>query len=509
MIFDVRKIFSVIDELLLFGVAILFIANPLAGRSHDVLKSIQSLNSSITRGNFELLAKVVADINSSDGNDQTALHIATQAGDLLAVKSLLQLGADPHLTDGWGRTPFDYAERQTQPSQLSIIHLRIASLLLEKMSGIDGIDRGGWSPLLWAIAAGDFQRVEQLLDAGASFTLWGDNGVASLACQLGDQRILKIIEAHIDTTTATPRDRFLLAIETGNQPQVEQAIAELTEDELANVGVIYDSFIYSLVNGHREAASFLSRYLTEINVNVMLNFYGTPLQHAITTGQLEIAHELLVQHGANPNLVADSGHSPLMDAIRLRHLAFAHTLLDYGADASYVSQGYSTSISALNEAIVSGDLELTRRIIEVVGDLNRQKRGRPPMLIATSHGDSDMLELLISYGGNVNVIDKQSNLSSCLHVTACQGNIDKAQLLLSYGAHLNATNHYGDTPLMTATLMNQPDMVQFLLDYGADHRLVNDQDRTALDMARSALNLRVGDKENVLKIIKLLEDAES
>ena len=487
-------------KILLFAVAVLLPARPLTGRSHDILKSIQSLNNNISRDNFDLLAKVVAEINFTDDKGRTPLHLAVQAGDLPAVNSLLRLGADPQITDVLQLTPFDYAEQQTPPSQPSVVHMSIASLLLEAMNGINGLDQGGWSPLLWAIAAGDVQRVKELLDAGALFILWGNNGIASLARQLQDREILKIIEAHLDAQTTAPSAMLLLAIETDNQPQVEQSITELTEDKM-----IDSMFLYSLTHGHHEAISILGEHLND--VNVMLDFHGTPLQHAINAGQIELAHSLLVERGANPNLVARNGHSPLMDAIRNKHFNFAHTLLDYGADASHINQGYSSSISALAEAIMSGNLELTKRIIEVIGDVNQPIRGQLPMLIAINQNNTEMLRLLISYGGNVNLRgSEQGKLPTCLHSVACLGNIENAQLLLDYGADLNATNMYGETPLMIATSINLPDMVQFLLEQGADHRFVNSQGRTALDIAGITLNW--WPREKVAKIIDLLEKAE-
>ena len=488
-------------KVLFFVVAVLLPAQPLTGRSHDVLKSIQSLNNNITRDSFDLLAKIIAEINFTDDKGKTPLHLAVQAGDLPAVKSLLQLGADPQLTDALQLTPFDYAEQQTPPSQPSIVHMSIASLLLETMNGINGVDRGGWSPLLWAIAAGDVQRVKELLDAGTQFILWGNNGIASLARQLQDKEILKIIETHLNAKTTASSAMLLLAIETDNQSQVERSIAELTKDEM-----IDSVFLYSLTHGHHEAAWILSEHLSD--VNVMLDFHGTPLQHSINAGQIELAHSLLVKRGANPNLVARNGHSPLMDAINNKQFNFAHTLLDYGADASHVSQGYSSSISALTEAIMSGHLELTKRIIEVIGDVNRPIRGRLPMLIATNQGNTEMLQLLISYGGDVNLrSNHQGNMPTCLHSVVCLGDLENAQLLLDHGADLNAASKYGETPLMTAVLVKLPDMVQFLLERGADHRVVNSQGRTALDMAR--VGLIYGSAEKAVKIINLLEETEN
>ena len=483
----------------LLAVAVLLLSQSLMGNSRDLLSSVQLLKNSVGRDKFDLLTRIIANINSTNDNRQTALHLVVQSGDFSAMESLLQLGADPHLTDGQNMTPFDYIEQQIQQSsQLTVVQMRIASMLLEKMNGIDGVDQGGWSPMLWAIAAGDIQRVEELFKAGAQVVLWGNNGVASLARQLQDKGILKIIETYLDPETTTAKDHLLLAIENNNQPQVKQLIARLTKDD-----AIDDAFLYSLSHGHQDAAILLSEHLSDINV--ILNGRGTPLHQAINADQLKLAHILLVKHGADPNVVAPSGYTPLMSAIMYGHFGFAHTLIDYGADASYFdSQDYWT-FSALEEAIISGNLEITRRILELVGDINRQTSGRPPMATAATHGDIDMLKLLISYGGDVNAKNSINNFESCLHIVARRGEIEKAQLLLDYGADINATTKgYIDSPLTQATLKNLPNMVKFLLQRGADHRLVDLRGKTALDLAK----LMVRRKE-VLEIINLLEEAHN
>lgn len=483
-------------KMLLLALAVLLPSQSLRGSSRDLLASIRLLKNSVSRDKFDLLTRIIGNINSSDDNRRTALHLVVQTGDFSTTESLLQLGADPHLTDAQNMTPFDYLEQQIQQSsQLSVDQMRIASLLLEKMNGIDGVDQGGWSPLLWSIAAGDIQRVEQLFDAGAHFILWGNDGVASLARQLQDKRILKIIETYLDPATTTTKEHLLLAIENNNRPQVEQLIARLTKDD-----AIDEAFLYSVSQGHQEAALLLSEHLSDINV--MLDSRGTPLHQTINAGQLELAHTLLVKHGADPNVVAANGYTPLMSAILYGHFTFAHTLLDYGADTSYFdSQGYWT-FSALEEAIISGNLEITHRILELVGDINRQTCGRPPMATAATHGDIEMLRLLISYGGDVNTKNSQNHFESCLHIVARQGEIEKAQLLLDYGADINATTKgYNDTPLITAMLRNLH-MVKFLLQHGADHRLVGFQGKTALDLAKTMVR-----SDEILEIINLLEEA--
>lgn len=68
---------------------------------HAVLPEKASITSII------LLLEAGADINARDSLKRTALHRAAEYGHIEAVKVLLAQGANPHLIDHTGRTPWD------------------------------------------------------------------------------------------------------------------------------------------------------------------------------------------------------------------------------------------------------------------------------------------------------------------------------------------------------------------------------------------------------------------
>ena len=69
-----------------------------------------------------------------------------------------------------------------------------------------------------------------------------------------------------------------------------------------------------------------------------------------------------------------------------------------------------------------------------------------------------------------------------LHEAAEAGRTDIVQLLLDAGADVEASDKYGRTPLHTACEFGNTTTVQLLLEQGADPNARNKWDRTPLDL---------------------------
>ncbi|XP_065573428.1 putative ankyrin repeat protein RF_0381 [Artemia franciscana] len=60
------------------------------------------------------------------------------------------------------------------------------------------------------------------------------------------------------------------------------------------------------------------------------------------------------------------------------------------------------------------------------------------------------------------------NCAQCLHHAVSKGKQNLCQLLISYGANVDEINMNCETPLVTAILANNSDMVKYLLESGAN-----------------------------------------
>jgi uncharacterized protein len=121
-------------------------------------------------GVFETLLNARGiDLEAKARNGDTALMIASFKGNLAAVKSLIDKGAEVNKT-GW--TPLHYAA--------SIGNNDIVSLLLEKSAYIDAESPNKTTPIMMAARAGHIMTVKLLLDEGADATLKNDAGMTAI-----------------------------------------------------------------------------------------------------------------------------------------------------------------------------------------------------------------------------------------------------------------------------------------------------------------------------------------
>lgn len=110
--------------------------------------------------------------------------------------------------------------------------------------------------------------------------------------------------------------------------------------------------------------------------------------------------------------------------------------------------------------------------------------GETPLMLAAIRGNKDAVERLIRVGAQIN---RQG--WSPLHYAASgtsDAQVEIAKLLLAKGANINARSPNGTTPLMMAAGNGSAQMVQFLLESGADATLVNDQNLDAKDFAKNS-----------------------
>lgn len=88
------------------------------------------------------------------------------------------------------------------------------------------------------------------------------------------------------------------------------------------------------------------------------------------------------------------------------------------------------------------------------------KFGRTSLHLASSRGDTEIVELLLEAGAKVN--DKNKFGWTPLHLASRQGHIEIVQMLLKAGADPGAKNKFGRTPLDYAVKYQHTDIVRML-----------------------------------------------
>jgi len=129
------------------------------------------------------------------------------------------------------------------------------------------------------------------------------------------------------------------------------------------------------------------------------------------------------------------------------------------------SHHFYTRETALIEAASHGHTEIVELLIERGADVNMKGEAwYGPLHVASAGGYVDTVQLLLEHGADVNLFHHDKPL----HYAAKHGHIEVAEMLLAHGAHLDAKGMDEQTPLGTAVSNGQVEMVKYLLSKGAD-----------------------------------------
>lgn len=162
--------------------------------------------------------------------------------------------------------------------------------------------------------------------------------------------------------------------------------------------------------------------------------------------------------------------SPLAQAIEDNNIAKARNLLT--KDKSLVNKVFEGSPNTpLFWAIEVGKINMVDLLISFGANVN-VKSGmfhEPPLFKAIEGGHLDIVELLIKNGADINSSDKTFGDSS-LFIACSARKDDIVKYLLAHGAKVNFKNADHKTPLHVAMTYNS---VKYLLQYGAK---CNEQD---------------------------------
>lgn len=133
-----------------------------------------------------------------------------------------------------------------------------------------------------------------------------------------------------------------------------------------------------------------------------------------------------------------------------------------------VTQSQSDGTTALHWAIYYNDLELVERLIDLGADVKaRNTYGATPLSQAAIIGNTEVIEALLDAGAEAD--ERGADDQTALMIIARTPNVEAAKLLVKRGADVNHVEQWrGQTALMWAAAQQQPQMLEFLIEAGAD-----------------------------------------
>ncbi len=179
----------------------------------------------------------------------------------------------------------------------------------------------------------------------------------------------------------------------------------------------------------------------------------------------------------------------LIYSIKKGNIKNVKNLLSKGASPD----GYISSFGKIKPALITAVRTANYKIVEILlkNGANPDFKGNADTspLIETCFADDNLnkhfkiLKLLIKFGADVNM---QVYGDSALASAVMKGNVKVVKYLVEHGANVNTVDLFGNTILINlCNLKNeQYEIAKYLIKKGADIRIKNHRNLTALDYAK-------------------------
>jgi ankyrin repeat protein len=449
---------------------------------------------------------VGASILAAAGVDSTRLVNAVKNRDLATVRTLLKQHADPNAPDVDGTTPLIWAAHNGDSET--------GRLLIAAGANVKATNRYGVNALIEAATLGDATMMEALLKAGAdpNATYGAGETPLMLAARTGNLNAVRLL---IDRgANVNGADEFkgytpLLFAAAENQPEV----AKLLIEHGADVNAPSRKFEF----GDLKSAS--GGALMERAEGGM-----TPLQYAAREGNLETGR-VLIAAGADVNAPEPQhGFTPMLIAIYNGKYDFTALLLEHGAnvdDGSLYMAIELRNMDTYSNHPNPPETDRTLTATDVIklllargADPNQVFDKKPPQIQtqgtvvvppgatpfyrAVKAADLTVMRMLLDKGANAGIAIKNGGTPLMLAAgggparaqeeevvdkTGRADPVEVIQMILDAGADINAVNDQQNSALHLAALRGSDKVVQYLISRGAKVDLKNKQGKTPAEVA--------------------------
>lgn len=459
------------------------------------------------------LIKDGADVNGTLSDGTTALHWAVRADDAEMAELLIGAKIDVNAKDPDGVTPLALACANANPVMVR--------KLLAAGADANTADPAGETVLMIAARVGNLDSVKALVDAGAAVNAKdreADETALMVAVRANHADVVKLMLDHgaeVDAVTRagkTPARRPPNAgggshgagIVRGGWP--DRGYQEATPGGMT-------ALLYAARDGRLEIVRMLLGAGAELKRDDVNKI--SPFAMAITNNHMDVA-QFLLERGADVTERDNWGRTPLWEAVEMRNLE---------TDRSGRNGVNRAEVLKLIEAIVAKGADVNARTAEIpplrrfimgLGDLSWVDfTGQTPFLRAALSGDVTVMKLLLAHGADPNIptFAGSTSLMAASGINWMGGQtyteskeslMEAVKICLDHGADVNAENSMGLRAIFGAVNRGSDDIVQLLVDKGAEIDLKDKENRTLMMWAEGVF-LATNPPERKPSTVALLE----
>lgn len=139
----------------------------------------------------------------------------------------------------------------------------------------------------------------------------------------------------------------------------------------------------------------------------------------------------------------------------------------------------STLSTALMAASRFGFFEIAEVLLNAGAQIERgDYRGATALFIAAENRNANIVNLLLTRGANPSHVSADAR--TFLHAAVSGGDTNIVKVAMQYPYEINARSKYGDTPLLGASWKRRLDLLEMLINVGADVNVPDNQGTTPL-----------------------------
>ena len=398
---------------------------------------------------LEFLLNNGAFIDKTNWDKNTSLHLACRNGKTESVKMLLEKGANTYLTNKNDDTCLHEAVRGG--------HAGIVGILLMNNVDVNAYNIYGDTAFHIACRVNNLTTVSYLLDQNIEKSVRNKNGDSPLECA--------IWEGH------TALVKYVLG-------KCKQCLKIRSKDHRHPLHV-------AAMKGDVLTLDYVLQVSSQVDVTTLGE--DTPLHLASLHSKADAA-VFLLKNGADVNKSNKFGNTALHLSSLQGNVNTMKVLLEYQAD---INANNIEGNTPLHLASLQGKASAVHYLISCESDVNIKNRERnSPLQLAVQRGSLEVIRLLSEAGADVNAVDRYDN--AILHCAVNKRREDVVRVITSTcECNINVRDHNGDTPLHIAIKSGLTNIVQTLVQAGADINLVDDKGYPPLHIAAADGNMEL------------------